>query len=253
MKTITIINQKGGVGKSTTALSVGAGLVLRGYSVLLVELDPQRNMSTTILGSSEGLTARDVLLNPDCVLDAIRHTNNGDIICADPGLVHADTEFTGVDRIYHLKDAIDRKEITSRYDFCIIDTPPSLGILTINAMVACSGVIIPAQPDAYSMQGISQLMAPLNEVRKRANPDLEIIGILFTRFDGRTRLARDVSEVVSETAKKLNTKLFLAKIRECTMLKESQGHQKTIFEYAPKSNAAKDYGALVDEITQEEG
>ena len=249
MKTIAIANQKGGVGKSTTALAIGAGLSLKGYRVLYVDLDAQGNLSYTLDTNTQGYNAMGVLQRPETAKSEIQKTRQGNVIASTPSLAGADTTITEIGKEYRLKEALE--PLSNDYDFCIIDTPPALGILTINALTACNGVIIPSQADIYSLQGISQLSGTLNTVKKYCNRDLSIMGIVLTRYNARSIISRDVAENIETTAMHLQTKLYNTKIRECTALKEAQAKKQNIFEYAPKSNAALDYDSLIDEILGE--
>lgn len=246
IKTIAIINQKGGVGKSTTALCVGAGLSLKGFKVLYIDLDAQGNLTYTLGADINGLTALDILTKQATAEQTIQRTAQGDVIAASPSLAGADTLITAVGKEYRLKEALE--PIKEKYDYIIIDTPPALSVLTINALTACTGVIIPAQADIYSLQGISQLNNTIQTVKQYCNPSLEVMGIVLTRYSARAILSREVAEMIEQTAANLNTKLYKATIRENISVKEAQASQQNIFEYAPKSNAAADYSALVDEI-----
>lgn len=250
MQTYAIINQKGGVGKSTTALAIGAGLQLKGYTVLYIDLDAQGNLSYTLRAATQGYNAMGVLQRPETAKQEIQHTPNGDVIASSPALAGADTILTETGKEYRLKEALEG--VSGGYDYCIIDTPPALGILTINALTACRGAIIPAQADIYSLQGISQLSSTVQTVKKYCNPALSIMGIVLTRYSSRSVISREVTELIEQTAGQLQTKLYKAKIRECTALKEAQAIKQSIFEYAPRSNATADYKALVSEILGEE-
>lgn len=246
MKCYAIINQKGGVGKSTTALAIGAGLSLKGYSVLFIDLDAQGNLSYATGATTQGYNALGVLQRPETAKAEIQHTAQGDIIASTPALAGADTIITETGKEYRLKEAIE--SLKADYDYIIIDTPPALSILTINALTACDGAIIPAQADIFSLQGITQLHGTIDAVKKYTNSKLSITGILLTRFSSRSIISREVAEMLEQTAEQLHTKLFTAKIRECTAIKEAQATRQNIFAYAPKSNASADYNALVDEI-----
>lgn len=246
----SIINQKGGVGKSTTALAIGAGLSLKGYAVLYVDLDAQGNLSYTMGADTQGYNAMGVLQRPETAKAEVQHTDQGDIIASSPALAGADAVITETGKEYRLKEALE--SLSGLYDYCIIDTPPALGILTVNALTACSGVIIPAQADIYSLQGISQLNNTLQTVKRYCNPELSILGIVLTRYNGRAIIRREVAEMLEQTARGLNTKLYSSRIRECTALVEAQATKQNIYNYAPRSNAAADYKALVAEILGEE-
>ena len=245
-----VINQKGGVGKSTTALAIGAGLSLKGYSVLFVDLDAQGNISYTLAADTRGYNAMGILERPETAKEEIQRTVCGDIIASSPKLAGADKLLEDTGKEYRLKEALEG--LQGLYDYIIIDTPPALGILTINALTACTGAIIPAQADIYSLHGIAQLNSTIETVRKYCNPALSIKGIVITRYNKRSTIRREVAELLDQTAKQLNTKLYSTKIRECVSIVEAQAMKKTIYSYAPKSNAAADYKALVDEILREE-
>ncbi len=250
MEIIAIINQKGGVGKSTTAEAIGAGIALKGFRVLYIDLDAQKNLSYTLGSKPQGVTSLEVLLGEATAQEAIQKAMQGvDLIPASVGLVGADTTIASVGKEYRLKEALDA--IKDRYDYIIIDTPPALGILTINALTACTGVIIPAQADIYSLQGISQLNITIQTIKKYTNHAIRVLGIILTRYNARTIISREVADMIEEIAGQVGTKLYRTKIRECTALKEAQARRENIYTYAPKSNAAKDYTALIDEIIKQ--
>lgn len=246
MKTIAVINQKGGVGKSTTALALGAGLMQRGQRVLFIDLDAQGNLSFVLGADTQRYNILSVLQSPETVADHVQHTPQGDVIASSPALVGADNTITQTGKEYRLAEAL--APLASSYDFCIIDTPPALGILTINALTACSGAVIPAQADMFSLQGITQLHATIQTVKKYCNPTLRILGIVLTRYNARAIISRDVADMIEQTASQLSTKLYATRIRECTAIKEAQATRQSIFDYAPKSNASVDYLALLGEV-----
>ncbi len=243
---IAIINQKGGVGKSTTASALGAGLILNGYKVLLVDLDAQSNLSYNVKTVNSKLSSFEVLTQATTAREAIIKTESCDIIPASPALAGADTLITETGKEYRLTEALET--IKENYDYIIIDTPPALGTLTVNALTACDSVIIPAQADIYSLQGIGQLNNTIQTVKKYCNHSLKIKGILITRYNARAVLTRDMVELLEDTAEKLETIVFNTKIRECIALKEAQAIQQNIYSYAPKSNAAADYKSFTDEV-----
>jgi chromosome partitioning protein len=245
MNIVAIINQKGGVGKSTTAAAIGAALLLKGQRVLFIDLDAQGNLSDTI-GAESGQSALELINKTVKAEDTIQRTKQGDIIASSPALAGADAIMTMVGKEYKLKEALD--EVQYNYDFIIIDTPPALGILTVNALTACHSCIIPAQADTYSLQGIKQLYQTIEVVKRYCNPLLEVLGILLTRYNAKAVISREIAETIEEIAKELKTKLYKTKIRECIAIKEAQALKQNIFGYAPKSNAAIDYTALLSEI-----
>ena len=246
-KIFAIINQKGGVGKSTTAEAMASGLTLKGFRCLSTDLDAQGNMTYTVNGNTDGATVLGVLMGEVKPFDAIQHTDGfGDIIVSSKALSGADGFITVTGKEYRLKEALEK--VCDMYDYIIIDTPPALGILTVNALTACHSVIIPAQAEIYSLQGIEQLSETMKPVSKYCNPQLDIAGILLTRYSQRTVLSREVAEMAKQLAQKLGTKIFSTSIRENISVKEAQISQKSLFEYAPNSNAAKDYAAFIEEL-----
>ena len=249
-KVIAIINQKGGVGKSTTAQAIGAGLILRGFSVLFVDLDAQGNLSYTMGADTRGYNALGVLERPETIRDEIQHTPSGDIIASSPKLAGADKLIEDTGKEYRLKEALD--SLHGEYDFIIVDTPPALGVLTVNALTACTGAIIPAQADIYSLQGVAQLNGTIEAIKRYCNPGLSVMGIVITRYNGRATIRREIAETLEKVAGQLHTKLYETKIRECISIVEAQTKRKPIYLYAPRSNASKDYHALVDEILKGE-
>ena len=243
---IAVINQKGGVGKTTTVLAAGAGLIKRGFRVLYVDLDAQGNLSQTLKAAAGGFSALELLEGKATAAQVIQRLPQGDIIPASRALSGADTFITAVGKEYRLKEALNL--VKEEYDYILIDTPPALGVLTINALTACTCAIIPAQADMYSLQGITQLYDTIDAVRQYCNSSLEIKGILLTRYSGRTVLSKDIAAIMAETAVRFNTRLFKTAIREAISVKEAQAEQQDIFSYAPKNNAAVDYAEFIDEL-----
>ena len=248
-KIVSIINQKGGVGKSTTASALAAGLSLRGYKTLAVDLDAQGNLTYTFGADNTGATVLEVLTGDATAAEAIKHTQSCDVLPANKALAGADAYIKETGKEYRLKEALEN--VADQYDYIIIDTPPALGILTVNALTACQSVIIPSQADIYSIQGIEQLSETMKPVKKYCNPGLEIEGILLTRYSARSVLSREVADMLEELAAKLGTKLFKTKIREAIAVKEAQISQQSLFEYSPKAKPTEDYNALIDELIGE--
>jgi len=242
---IAVINQKGGVGKSTTALAIGSGLLIRKQRILFIDLDAQGNLSFTLEADHKDKTILELLTGEIGIDQAIHKTGQADIIPASPLLATLESNIKN----NGLKNAL--QSIKDHYDYVIIDTPPNLGILTFIAMLTATEIIIPAQADIYSLQGIVQLFHNIQAVRKQANPGLKVKGIVLTRFNSRTILSRDIADQLEAFAKKMDTRLFKTKIRECIAVKEAQINRQSIFTYAKKSNASQDYRALIGEILKE--
>jgi len=248
-ETIAIVNRRGGVGKTVTAHAVGAGLARRGYKVLFVDLDSQCNLTFDVGGTTAPPTSMDVMSGTATAQEAIQHTQGGDIIPASPSLAVADTAIEGTGKEYRLKEALE--ELAGSYDYIIVDTPPALGVLTVNALTASTSVIIPAQAEVHSIQGIGLLYETIRLVQKYTNPSLKIKGILITRYRGRAILSQDMRESLEETARQMNTKVFKTPVRESIAIAEAQASQRDIYSYSPRSNATADYNAIVDEIVKE--
>lgn len=251
MRIIAIANRKGGVGKSTTAAALVSGLTLKGYRVLAVDLDAQRNLTSTMSARVDSKTALGVLTGDITAKEAIRKTESGDIIPASKSLSGADAILTETGKEYRLKEALE--PVKGLYDYCIIDSPPALGILTVNALTAANSVIIPAQADIYSLEGIEDLQETIQPVRKYCNPTLEIQGILLTRYSPRSILSRDVTTLAEQLAEQLETSLFKATIREAVAVKEAQISQQSLFTYAPKAKVTEDYKAFIEEFLERIG
>lgn len=246
-KIIAIANQKGGVGKTTTATALAAGLRKEGRTTLLIDTDPQGNASDTFGAAMEDVpTIYDVFTAESTLTEAIQHTPQGDIIPGDIRMSGADMQFTRQGREYLLRKAL--QPVAPNYEFIIIDTPPSLGIITINVLTAAYALIVPMVADRYSLQGIRQLSDTIDTVREYSNPQLKIDGILLTRYNNRTILSRDIRELISELAKSWETKVYNTTIRQSISQQESQTQQESIFDYAPESTAGQDYHAFVLEF-----
>lgn len=246
LKTIVVINQKGGVGKTTTAHNFGYGLLKKKKKVLLIDLDPQENLTFTVTGQvnfKESIF--DVLVGDIDINQAIHHIGKMDIIPSSQALSIISKYLDEGEKENTLKNRL--KALKENYDFIIIDTPPALGNLTVNALTGSDETIITAQADIFSLQGIGQLAQSINAIKEYSNHKLEIKGILLTRYNKRSILTKDMTENIQEIAENLGTKVFNAKIRECIAIKESQAMNQDIFSYSPRSNGAKDYNDLVKE------
>ena len=251
MEILAIVAQKGGVGKTSSAQAIGSGLALfHGARVLFVDTDAQGNLSRSMEADRSGATpdTLEALTGRATAEEAIQHTPQGDIIASSPALSGADREDTlsKIGREYRLKNAL--KGISDQYDYCIIDTPPALSIITVNALTACHRAIIPAQADDYSIDALEHLKETIDTVRTYCNPSLSVDGILLTRYNGRSVLSREIAEMMEAQAAALGTRVYTTRIRECTAIKEAQAMRETLFTYSPRSNAAKDYKSVIEEI-----
>lgn len=247
---IVFTNQKGGIGKTTTSSTVIAGLTQRGKRVLGIDLDPQGNLGFSFgVNIEETKTVYDVFKGNVKIADAITKTEHGDILPSNILLSGSELEFNRPGREFLLKDAL--AEIKGLYDYIIIDTPPALNILTVNAYVCSDSIVLPMVPEILSLVGISQIKDTINTVKKFYNPKLKILGILFTKYNKRTILTRDVEEMATLIANELGTKIFNSKIRSSVVVAESPAHGETILTYAPKSNPAMDYQSFIDELIKE--
>jgi len=255
MEVVAIINQKGGVGKSTTAHALGAGLHRKGKEVLFIDLDPQGNLSYALRLEQGNRALKSIYEplvdnSPDRVQIFFQEILCGQAIASSPKLTGADNILTDVGKEYRLREVFERYGIRRWADYVIIDTPPALGILTINALTAATRVIIPTQADIFSIQGIGQLYSTIDVVKRYTNPALVVDGILLTRYSARSILTRDMTEMIEETALQLDARVYNARIREGVAIKEAQAKRQDIFSYAPTSNAAMDYAAFVEEFLE---
>lgn len=249
-RVIVITSQKGGVSKTTTASALADGLHIKRYKSLLIDLDPQCSASLISGADTRNpYTIYEAITKQITALQAIQARNGrADVLPASKALARLDAELTATGKEYKLREAI--APLLNIYDYIIIDTPPSLGILTINALTTATSVLIPTQADILSLQGITQLIETIDAVKAYTNPGLVLAGVLLTRHNARSILSKDMSETAQETANQIGTFLYKSTIRETVAIKESQALKQSIFTYAPKSNAATDYDAFVSEFLE---
>lgn len=248
-KTLTIINQKGGVAKTSTAEAIGTGLaLLHNKRILFIDTDPQGNLTFALNAEFSGkITVAEVLKAPTLSKLAIQEiTDKIHIIPASPELASAEKTLTEIGREYKLREALE--PIKENYDYIIIDTPPTLSVLTANALTASDSCIIPTMADMFSLNGIQMLYNTINVIRTYANPGLLIDGILLTKYNKRTLISQEVAKALNRAAISMGTKIFETPIRECNALREAQLQRRNIYEHAPRSNAANDYSRLIDEF-----
>lgn len=244
---ITIANQKGGVGKTTTAINLSAALAHKGVRTLLMDLDPQANTTMSFLDTrAVERSMFEVLVENVPLGDVIVPTSVENLDLAPSRISLAKTESALVgefDAPFRLKDRI--ATIIDRYEFIIIDTPPTLGLITVNAMVAATHLLIPIQSSYFALEGTDDLLETVEKIKARANPDLQILGVLITLHDRRTLLARDIQEQIGKV---FEDKVFSTVISRSVRLEESPAYRASIFEHAPTSTGATEYYALCEEV-----
>lgn len=247
---ITITNQKGGVGKTTTAAALICGLHQRGAHVLGIDLDPQGNLGFTLgLDIGESDTISDVFKGSRSIESVIVPTEYGDVIPSDIMLSAAEVEYTAPRREFLLDQYL--RGVRSHYDFIIIDTPPSLNILTINAYVASDSLIVPMEAEILSLVGITQLQETIETVRASFNPQLKVLGILLNKFNPRLTLSQEVLDLAGEVARQLGSQVFAPKIRRGVDVAAAPAHGQSVLTYRPKSKAALDLQELVSLVAGE--
>ncbi len=252
---ISVSNQKGGVGKTTTAINLGAALAEEGYNVLLVDLDPQGNASTGLGLDPEGrkFTTYDLLLDDVPLRNTIYPTTVDGLLLAPSttDLSSADIEMMSIEkRSFLLYDALRQPAIDEyELDFVLIDCPPSLSLLTINAMVASDSILIPLQSEFFALEGLSQLMLTVRQVRESANPDLRIEGVLLTMYDGRNNLSQLVEADARET---LGGLVYQTVVPRNVRVSEAPSYAVPVTSYDPESKGALAYRALAQEMVDKQ-
>lgn len=247
-KIIAIANQKGGVGKTTTSINLSACIAAKGKRVLVIDIDPQGN-TTSGYGIEKNELENTIyeLILGDCSIESciLREVYpNISILPSNVNLAAAEIELIGVEKKeYILKNEVDW--VKDRYDFIIIDCPPSLNLLTVNAMTTADSVLVPIQCEYYALEGLSQLIHTVNLVKERLNPDLEMDGVVFTMYDSRTNLS---AQVVDNVRSHLSQKIYDTLIPRNIRLAEAPSYGKPINMYDPKSAGAESYMALADEV-----
>ena len=245
---IVVANQKGGVGKTTTAVNLSAALREAGQRVLLVDFDPQGNATSGLgVDKNHSPNVYDVLIGESDCAKAIVTTPYGDVLPSNKALAGAGIELVGMEhREYLLSNALDTVE--ENYDFILIDCPPSLELLTLNGIVAARSVLIPVQCEYYALEGLSDLMSTLRLVKKRLNPDIDVEGVLLTMYNGRTNLSMQVAEEVKRFFK---GKVYATVVPRNTRLAEAPSHGKPVIAYDKWSKGAEAYRALAKEVLEE--
>jgi chromosome partitioning protein len=242
---IAIANQKGGVSKTTTSHTMAAGLKQRGYRVLALDMDPQGNLSDNAGANNYDCPTMYELLKKEVVAEETIQHLSFDIIPANILLAGTEQELNKTGKEYRLQECIEN--VRDRYDYIIIDTPPSLGILTINAFTAANEIIIPTTAGIFAVKGIVQLNDTINTVQKYCNKQLKIAGILITKFNPRVNINKDIKALTTQLSEQINVKIYNTYIRSSVVVEEAQAMKKDIFSYAADSTVANDYNSFIDE------
>lgn len=250
-KVISVSNQKGGVGKTTTANGLAMGLRHRGFRVLCVDFDPQGNLSFSMRADNRiplQNSVYHVLKGELRAVQTIQHTPLVDIIPCNMLLSGAEMEFTGTGREYILRDAL--RPVLPLYDYVVIDTPPALGFLSVNAFTASDAIVVPVLSDLFSLQGIVQLSETVRRIQERSNPTLRHAGVLLTKFTPREQVSSLIRETALDITQQLGVPLLDTYIRTSNVMTKVQILRENMMTYAPRNNAVQDYLQLVGELRQ---
>lgn len=246
-QTIVFANQKGGVSKTTTTGAFACQLAIRGFKVLVIDADPQANLSDSFGADTQEANSLYDLLRRDCTAnDATQNIAGLNIIAANIMLSACEQELVATGKEYRLKEQLEL--VLNDYDYIIIDTPPSLGILTVNAFTAADTVIIPTTPGIFSASGIQQLYNTIQNTRKYCNPGLSISGVLMTRYNPQANIAKDMKELTTMLSGHIGAPLFKTHIRTSVAVEEAQAKRIGLFAHKENSTVAQDYIAFVDEF-----
>ena len=245
MEIISLVNKKGGVAKTTTALALASGLSKRKFKVLAIDCDAQGNFSKASGGEDDVVGTFDILTGQEKTVDAIQELPEYDLIGGDKRLSSIDVALNKPGREYRLKKALEQLE--QGYDYCVIDNPPALNVAVANSLAVSDKVVICSCAEAFSVDGLMEISATLDDVKEYMNPGLKVDGILITMFNPRTIIGQHQKEQLEKIAEVMKTKVYKTYIRRCNTISVSQSERKSVFAY-PSSNAAIDYENFVEEF-----
>jgi chromosome partitioning protein len=247
---ITVANQKGGVGKTTTAINLAAALAQKGLRTLLIDLDPQGNSTMSFVDRKDvEKSMYEVLTDPNVsFFDIVKETSVPKLTVAPAriSLAKVESKLLGeLDGHFRLKDKLQVVRESGEYDAILIDTPPTLGMITVNALVASTHILIPIQSSYFALEGTDDLLETIEKIKSRPNPNLQILGVVITLHDKRTTLGKDIQSQINLVFKE---KLFKTTISKSIRLEESPAYRESIFTFAPRSSGALEYYSLTEEI-----
>lgn len=252
MNIICIANQKGGVAKTATTAILASVLKRKGYRVLTIDMDPQGSLSKQVRAEAKKNEVYDVLKGEVSARDAIQHLDQFDIIPTSIMLAGLDAELsTDVGKYFKLRDALEAADLRTEYDYIIIDTPPSLGVPTVNAIVAADHILIPTDADCDSINGIVQLSDIIRNIKKYCGVNPEIMGIVFTKFDPRQNNSKDMMALAMRIADALGTRVFGTYVRAAVAVREAKSRSTDLVVSHPGSTVVQDYTSLANEMLQE--
>lgn len=251
MKVISVVNRKGGVAKTATALTLGAGLKRKGYKVLFIDLDSQGNLTSNLDVTASQYTVFDIFQRKRKAVECITKANENYVIASSEALSNIDSILHNtIGAEYRLKEALESLRKNNSFDYAVIDTAPALDILTINSLTASDSVVIPVQAEVFSLDGLAKIAEVIASCIKYTNSNLKVNGVLITRYNSQTILAKAMKAEIEQLSEQLGFNVYKQPIRECIAVKEAQASNTDLFTYSPNCNASLDYQAFINELLE---